>query len=78
MGFLKDIVGGAVKGIKTLVQNARVGAQAKAAGFIQPTAPVVTQATQTAAVAKSNNIILIVVGSVLAFITILTLLFKKK
>lgn len=77
MGLFKDIVGGAIKGVKTIVQNARIGQQAKAAGFIQPSQQVQQQATIQASVAKSNNLILIGVG-LLTFIGILIAIFKKK
>ena len=78
MSFIKNLIGGAVKGVKTLVQNAKVGKQATAAGFLQPQIIKQQQAETTAAVAKSSNVILIVVLSVVAFITLLIAIFKRK
>lgn len=78
MGALKDIVGGAIKGVKNLVENAKIGKQATAAGFMQPNIIKQQQAQQTAAVAKSNNVILIVVASFVAFVLLIVAIFKRK
>lgn len=78
MGFLKDLVGGAVKGVKTLVANAKVGREAKAAGFLQPQIVQQQQAQQSAAVAKSNNVLLIIGASILALVVIIISIFKRK
>lgn len=77
-GLSKNIIGGAIKGIKRIVANAKFGAQAKAAGFIQPTQQTQQMATTTAAVATSNNMLLIIIGVVMTVITVIALLFKKK
>jgi len=78
MSFIKGLIGGAVKGVKTLVQNAKVGKAATAAGFLQPQIIKQQQAETSAAVAKNSNVILIVVLSVVAFITLLIAIFKRK
>lgn len=78
MGALKDIVGGAIKGVKNLVENAKIGKQATAAGFMAPSIVQQQQAQQTAAVAKSNNVILIVVASFVAFVLLIVAIFKRK
>jgi len=78
MSLIKDLIGGAVKGVKTLVQNAKVGKAATAAGFLQPQIVQQQKAETSAAVAKSSNVILIVVLSVVAFITLLIAIFKRK
>lgn len=76
--FIKKLIGGAVKGVKTLIKNAKVGRQATAAGFLQPQIVQQQKAETTAAVAKSNNVLLIVVLSVAAFITLIIAIFKRK
>jgi len=78
MGFLKDIVGGAIKGVKSLVENAKVGKAATAAGFMQPSIVKQQVAQETAAVAKSNNVLLIVFASFIGFVLLLVAIFKRK
>lgn len=78
MGFLKDIIGGAVKGVKSIVSNARLGQQAKAAGFIQPSAQSQQQAFIQANVAQSNNRLILFGLAILAGIGLIIAIFKRK
>lgn len=77
MPLLKNIIGGVVKGISTVVKNARVGRDAKAAGFIQPTAQGQQDAFIRANVATSQNQLLMLFGGLVVFIGIIFAIFKK-
>jgi len=77
MAFFKNIIGGVVKGISTIAQNAKIGRDAKAAGFIQPTVQAQQDAFIRANVATSQNQLLLLVGGIVVFIGVILAIFKK-
>lgn len=77
MPLFKNIIGSVVKGISTIAQNAKIGRDAKAAGFIQPTVQAQQEAMVRANVATSQNQLLYVFGGILVFIGIILAIFKK-
>jgi len=83
MGFFRDIVGGAVKGIKNLFDNARVGRDAKATGFVAPNYQQV-QEQQNALLLKSaqstgqNSLLVWVLGGVGVLFALFVLISKKR
>lgn len=76
---MKELVQGAVRGVRTLVVNAKVGREARAAGFTN--APKIVQlqkAETTAAVSRNTNQVFIVVGAIIGFIVLIFAILKKK
>jgi hypothetical protein len=81
MSLVKDLIGGAVRGVKTLTHRARVGRQAIDAGFLQPRIVEQQQAQTAQAVAQTQSnlyrVVLIFVGAI-AFFGILFSIIKRK
>jgi len=70
--------GAAKRGIKQIIANNRLGNQAKASGFIQPSQATQQAAQQSSAVAQTQNRTLIIIGVVLGFFVLIFAFFKKK
>jgi len=75
--LIAKLAGVARKGIGQIVQNVRLGQQAKAGGFIQPTQQAQQAAQQSSAVASTQNRTLIIVGSVVGLFVLIFALKKK-